>query len=117
VEIGKGLGTGARLQALAEGKIQIALASHGIKPEDVQEGNLKAIEVAKGAILFAVNASIPMTNITEPQVKEPRRPHAPKTVNGSNRRLRGVPGSSSEKAADPPVYWESHAPQAYKDVT
>jgi phosphate transport system substrate-binding protein len=36
VEIGKGLGTGARLQALAEGKIQIALASHGIKPEDVQ---------------------------------------------------------------------------------
>jgi phosphate transport system substrate-binding protein len=67
-EIGKGLGTGARLQALAEGKIQIALASHGIKPEDVQKGNLKVIEVAKGAIVFAVNASVPITNMTEAQV-------------------------------------------------
>ena len=68
VEIGKGLGTGARLQALAEGKIQIALASHGIKPEDVQKGNLKIIEVAKGAIVFAVNASVPINNITESQI-------------------------------------------------
>ena len=68
VEIGKGLGTGARLRALGEGKIQIALASHGIKPEDVQKGNLKIIEVAKGAIVFAVNASVPITNITESQI-------------------------------------------------
>lgn len=68
VETGKGLGTGARLQALAEGKIQIALASHGIKPEDVQKGNLKVIEVAKGAIVFAVHSSVPITTITEPQV-------------------------------------------------
>ena len=63
VEIGKGLGTGERLQALAEGKIQIALASHGIKPEDIQKGNLKVIEVAKGAIVFAGNASVPMTTL------------------------------------------------------
>lgn len=68
VEIGKGLGTGARLQALAEGKIQIALASHGIKPEDVQKGDLKILEVAKGAIVFAVNASVLIPNITEAQV-------------------------------------------------
>lgn len=68
IEIGKGLGTGARLQALAEGKIQIALASHGLKPEDIQKGNLRVIEVAKGAIVFAVNASVPITNITEAQV-------------------------------------------------
>ena len=68
VEIGNGLGTGARLRALAEGKIQIALASHGIKPEDVQKGNLRIIEVAKGAIVFAVNASVPITNMTESQV-------------------------------------------------
>jgi len=68
VEIGKGLGTGARLRALAEGKIQVALASHGITPEDVQKGNLKIIEVAKGAIVFAVNSSVPIANITESQV-------------------------------------------------
>lgn len=68
VEIGKGLGTGARLRALAEGKIHIALASHGIKPEDVQKGGLKVIEVAKGAIVFAVNASVPVANLAESQV-------------------------------------------------
>lgn len=68
VEIGTGRGTKARLQALAEGKIQIALASHGIKPEDIRQGNLKVIEVAKGAIVFAVNAGVPITNITELQV-------------------------------------------------
>jgi phosphate transport system substrate-binding protein len=68
VEIGKGLGTGARLQALAEGKIQIALASHGITPEEVQKGNLNVIEAAKGAIVFAVNAGVPITNLTEAQV-------------------------------------------------
>jgi phosphate transport system substrate-binding protein len=68
VEIGEGLGTTARLQALEQGKIQIALASHGIKPEDVQKGNLKVIGIAKGAVVFAVNASVPITDITESQV-------------------------------------------------
>ncbi len=68
VEIGAGLGTGARLQALAEGKIQVALASHGIKPEDIQKGNLKIIEVAKGAIVFAVNSSVPIANLAESQI-------------------------------------------------
>ena len=68
IELGKGLGTGARLRALAEDKIQIALASHGIKPGDVQKGNLKVIEIARGAIVFAVNASVPATDITEAQV-------------------------------------------------
>jgi phosphate transport system substrate-binding protein len=68
VETGKGLGTGARLRALAEGKIQIALASHGIKPDDIQKGNLKIFEVAKGAIVFAVNASVPLASITDSEV-------------------------------------------------
>jgi phosphate transport system substrate-binding protein len=65
LELGKGLGTGARLRALAEGKIQIALASHGIKPEDLEKANAKVIEVAKGAIVFAVNSSVPVTELTE----------------------------------------------------
>lgn len=68
VEVGKGLGTGARLQALAAGKIQIALASHGIKPEDVRTGNLTIIQVAKGAIVFAVNSGVPIADIAESQV-------------------------------------------------
>jgi len=70
VETGKGLGTGARLRALGDGTIHIALASHGISPEDVQKRNLKVIAVAKGAIVFAVNASVPLSNITESQVCE-----------------------------------------------
>lgn len=68
IELGKGLGTGARLRALAEGKIHIALASHGIKAEDIQKGNLKVLEIAKGAIIFAVHASVPLTKITDSQV-------------------------------------------------
>jgi phosphate transport system substrate-binding protein len=67
LELGKGLGTGARLRALAEGKIQIALASHGIEPAEVQKGNLKVIQIAKGAIVFAVNGAA-MSNLTEEQV-------------------------------------------------
>jgi phosphate transport system substrate-binding protein len=68
VELGKGLGTAARLQALAEGKIDIALSSHGIKAEEVRKANLKVIEVARGAIVFAVNAGVRVTNLTEPQL-------------------------------------------------
>ena len=66
-EFGKGLGTGARLRALAEGKIHIALASHGIEPAEIQKGNLQVIQIAKGAIVFAVNG-VAMTNMTEEQI-------------------------------------------------
>jgi phosphate transport system substrate-binding protein len=67
LELGKGLGTGARLRALAEGKIQVALASHGIDPAAVQKENLKVMQIAKGAIVFAVNGAS-LSNITEEQV-------------------------------------------------
>jgi phosphate transport system substrate-binding protein len=68
IETGKGLGTGARLRALAEGRIQVALASHGIDPEEVRKRNLRVIEIARGAIVFAVNESVPIADVTEAQV-------------------------------------------------
>lgn len=68
IETGSGLGTGARLRALGEDKIQVALASHGIKAEDIQKGNLRVIEVAKGAIVFGINESVPLAGLTEAQV-------------------------------------------------
>lgn len=68
IELGKGLGTGQRLRAVADGKIHIALASHGIDPAELKKGNLKTIDIAKGAIIFAVNASVPLTQITDSQV-------------------------------------------------
>jgi phosphate transport system substrate-binding protein len=68
IEIGQGLGTGQRLRALADGRIQIALASHGLRPEDLQKDQLKLVEVARGAIVFAVNASVPVDGFTEAQI-------------------------------------------------
>jgi phosphate transport system substrate-binding protein len=68
VEVGQGLGTGARLKALAEGKISIALASHGVTAAELEKNKLRAMEVAKGAIVFAVNASVPLVDISERQL-------------------------------------------------
>jgi len=65
VEIGKGLGTKARLQALAQGTIDIALASHGLVAEELAQQGMAAHEIAKVAVVFAVNASVPTTNVTD----------------------------------------------------
>jgi phosphate transport system substrate-binding protein len=70
VEMGKGLGTKARLQALAEGKIDIALASHGLVLEEIARQGMAVQEIAKVAVVFGVNASVPVTNLTERQVCE-----------------------------------------------
>ncbi len=68
VEIGQGLGTKARLQALEEGKIDIALASHGLVVEDLARRGMAVHEIAKVAVVFGVNASVPVTNVTDPQI-------------------------------------------------
>ena len=67
IEVGTGLGTGARLQALAEGKIQIALASHGVGAQDVRAGDLRVFEAARGAIVFAVHETVSITTVSEQQ--------------------------------------------------
>lgn len=68
VEMGKGLGTSARLQALAAGKIDIALASHGIDSDEIARQGMAVHAIAKVAVVFGVNASVPVTNLTERQV-------------------------------------------------
>jgi phosphate transport system substrate-binding protein len=68
VELGKGLGTKARLQALTEGKIDIALASHGLVVEELTRQGVVAYEIAKVPVVFGVNASVPASNITDRQV-------------------------------------------------
>ena len=68
VEIGQGLGTSARLRALIDGQIQLAMASHGIAAGELQKNNLRAVNVAKGAIVFAVNTSLPLVELTQAQV-------------------------------------------------
>ena len=67
-ELGKGLGTKARLQALADGKIDIALASHGLDIAEVARQGMQVHEVARIAIVFGVNATVPVTNVTDRQI-------------------------------------------------
>ncbi|HSH91806.1 MAG TPA: phosphate ABC transporter substrate-binding protein [Ramlibacter sp.] len=67
-EVGQGLGTSARLKAVADGSIHIALASHGVTKADLEKNGLRSIDVAKGAIVFAVHASVPLGDISEQQV-------------------------------------------------
>lgn len=68
VEMGKGLGTKARLQALAEGKIDIALASHGLVAEELTRQGMAVHEIAKVAVVFGVNAGVPVTDLSHRQV-------------------------------------------------
>ena len=60
VELGKGLGTKARIEALAEGKIDIALASHGLNAEEVSRQGMTVHEIAKVAVVFGVNKTVPV---------------------------------------------------------
>lgn len=68
IQMGAGLGTGARLEALAEGKIDIALASHGLKLEDITRQGMSVHEIARTAVVFAVNASVPVVNLTDQEI-------------------------------------------------
>jgi phosphate transport system substrate-binding protein len=68
VEMGTGLGTRARLQALEEGKIDIALASHGLVAEELTRRGMAVHEIAKVAVVLGVNASVPVTNVTDAQI-------------------------------------------------
>jgi phosphate transport system substrate-binding protein len=68
VQLGKGLGTKARLQALEEGRIDIALASHGLVVEELTRRGMVAHEIAKVAVVFGVNAGVPVTSLTDAQV-------------------------------------------------
>lgn len=68
VEMGKGLGTKERLQALAEGKIDIALASHGLVIEELTGQGMAVQEIAKVAVVFGVHTSVPITHLTDRQI-------------------------------------------------
>ena len=67
-EFGKGLGTKARFQALAEGKIDIALASHGLRVDELTKQGMVVHEIARIAVVFGVNGTVPVSNLTGQQV-------------------------------------------------
>ncbi len=68
IEMGKGLGTKARLQALAEGKIDIALASHGLNISEITRQGMAVHEIANVAVVFGVNATVPVANLTDQRI-------------------------------------------------
>ncbi|HJX29950.1 MAG TPA: substrate-binding domain-containing protein [Thermoanaerobaculia bacterium] len=68
VEMGQGLGTESRMQALADGRIDIALASHGLKLDEITRQGMSAHEIARTAVVFAVNASVPVVGLTDQEI-------------------------------------------------
>jgi len=68
MEIGKGMGTKTRIRALAEGKIDIAMASHGLNVEDITRQGMAVHEIAKVAVVFGVNASVAATGLADSQI-------------------------------------------------
>lgn len=67
-EYGTGLDTKARFQALADGKIDVALASHGLRVEDLTKQGMVVHEIARTAVVFGVNESVSVSNLTGQQV-------------------------------------------------
>ena len=68
VEVGKGLGTKARLNALDEGKIDIATASHGAEPTKLAKRGMTLQTIAKIAVVFGVNAGVSIRTLTDRQI-------------------------------------------------
>jgi len=68
IDIGKGMGTRARIEALRSGKIDIAMASHGLKVDEIKQQGMAVHEIAKIAVVFGVNASVPLTGINDAQI-------------------------------------------------
>lgn len=68
VDLGGGLGTKARIESLAQGKIDIALASHGLDIAAISRQGMTAHEVARTAVVFAVNAGVPLANLSAQQI-------------------------------------------------
>jgi phosphate transport system substrate-binding protein len=68
VEIGKGLGTKARIKALTNGSIDIAMASHGLVVDDLVRQGMAVQEIAKVAVVFGVNATVRATGLADRQI-------------------------------------------------
>lgn len=68
IDIGKGMGTKARIQALQEGRIDIAMASHGLNPAELEKQGMVVREIAKVAVVFGVHAGVPIASLSDDQI-------------------------------------------------
>jgi phosphate transport system substrate-binding protein len=68
VDIGKGLGTKARFEALSAGKIDIAMASHGLNVADVTRAGMVVHRIAMTPVVYAVHESVKVGNLADAQI-------------------------------------------------
>lgn len=66
--VGSGLGSSQRAAAVADSVIDIAMASHGIDTTELAERGLAVHEIARSAVVFAVNADVGISKLTRAQV-------------------------------------------------
>jgi phosphate transport system substrate-binding protein len=68
VEVGKGLGTKARFEALAGGKLDIAMASHGLNVAEITKRGMTVYRIAMTPVLFGVHQSVTAQGLTDSQI-------------------------------------------------
>jgi phosphate transport system substrate-binding protein len=68
VVIASGLGSSARMKAVADDSIDIAMASHGIDLEEIRTRGLAAHEIARTAVVFAVHSTVPIEALSRQQL-------------------------------------------------
>jgi phosphate transport system substrate-binding protein len=68
VEIGKGLGTKERLAALADKRIDIAMASHGLDVPAVTAQGMAVSRIAMTPVVFGVHETVKVDNLSDAQL-------------------------------------------------
>lgn len=67
LRIATGLGSSARADALLAGRIDLAMASHGVDTAALARRGIAVHEIARTPVLFAANAGVPVMAITGEQ--------------------------------------------------
>jgi phosphate transport system substrate-binding protein len=68
VAIGKGMDSKSRIEALNAGSIDVAVASHGLKIDELTRKGMIVDEIARTPVVFAVNASVSVSSLSESQI-------------------------------------------------
>jgi phosphate transport system substrate-binding protein len=63
-----GLGAVARLEAVIQGKLDIAVATNGLDLAYVSREGMRAHDIARSAVAFAVNSRLPVSDLTRRQI-------------------------------------------------
>ncbi len=68
IVLGSGMASPARVDALTQGRIDVAMASHGIIPADLAMRSIAVHEIARVAVVFAAHESVPVTGLSRAQI-------------------------------------------------